>query len=66
LRWSADTNSFREIVRQQWNFSTPESTLEVEEYHVDLRNLAALELTIVPSINGGNDRASLMSLRLSS
>ena len=65
LRWSSDTNSFREIVRQQWNFSTPESTREVEEYHVDLRNLTVLELTIVPSINGGNARASLMSLRLS-
>ena len=65
LRWSSDTNSFREIVRQQWNFSTPESTREVEEYHVDLRNLAVLELTIVPSIDGGTTRASLMSLRLS-
>jgi hypothetical protein len=65
LRWSSDTNSFREIVRQQWNFSTPESTREVEEYHVDLTHLTVLELTIVPSINGGTARASLMSLRLS-
>lgn len=65
LRWCSNTNSFREIVRQQWNFSPPESTREVEEYHVDLRSLTVLELTIVPSINGGTARASLMSLRLS-
>ena len=65
LRWSSDTNSLREIVRQQWNFSTPENTREVEEYQVDLRDVAMLELTIVPSINGGTARASLMSLRLS-
>ena len=65
LRWSPDTNSFREIVRQQWNFSTPESTREVEEYQVDLRDVRVLELTVVPSIDGGTARASLMSLRLS-
>ena len=65
LRWSSDGNSFREVVRQQWNFSPPETTLEAEEYQVDLRSVAVLELTIVPSINGGTSRASLMSLRLS-
>ena len=65
LRWSSDTNSFQEIVRQQWNFSSPDSIREVEEYHVDLRDLTVLELAIVPSINGGTARASLMSLRLS-
>jgi hypothetical protein len=32
LRWSGDAGrSFREIVRQQWNFSPPDSTREVEE-----------------------------------
>lgn len=65
LRWSADTNSFREIVRQQWNFSPPETTREVEEYQVDLKGVTVLELTIVPSMNGGTARASIMSLRLS-
>ena len=65
LRWSSDTNSFREIVRQQWNFSSPDTIREVEEYQVDLRDLTVLELTIVPSINGETARASLMSLRLS-
>ena len=33
LRWSPDTgNSFREIVRQQWNFSSPGSVREIEDY----------------------------------
>jgi hypothetical protein len=65
LRWSSNGNSFREIVRQQWNFSPPETIREVEEYQVDLTGVTVLELTIVPSTNGGAARASLMSLRLS-
>src|SRR5215510_3491699 len=37
LRWSPDTrNSFREIVRQQWNFSLPSSVRETEDYAVEL------------------------------
>ena len=36
LRWSGNGgNSFREIVRQQWNFSPPETIREVEEYQVE-------------------------------
>jgi hypothetical protein len=66
LRWSSDGgNSFREIVRQQWNFSPPETTREVEEYQVELSSITVLELTIVPNISGGTARASLKSLRLS-
>ena len=56
---------FREIVRQQWNFSAPASTREIEEYHVELSDVGVLELTIVPNISGGAARASLKSLRLS-
>ena len=66
LRWSSDGgNSFREIVRQQWNFSPPETVREVEEYQVELANVSVLELIIVPNVSGGNARASLKSLRLS-
>jgi hypothetical protein len=66
LRWSPDGgNSLKEIVRQQWNFSPPESTREVEEYQVDLSNVAVLELVIKPNIGGGLARASLKNLRLS-
>ena len=66
LRWSADGgNSFREIVRQQWNFSPPETIREVEEYQVELASVTVLELLIVPNVSGGSARASLKSLRLS-
>jgi len=66
LRWSSDGgNSFREIVRQQWNFSPPQTKREVEEYQVELSNVTSLELVIVPNMSGGVARASLKSLRLS-
>jgi len=66
LRWSSDGgNSFREIVRQQWNFSPPQTKREVEEYQVELSNVTLLELVIVPNMSGGVARASLKSLRLS-
>jgi hypothetical protein len=65
LRWSADRgHSFREILRQQWNFSSPNTIREVEEYHVELSDVAVLELVIVPDINRGAARASLKSLRV--
>src|ERR1700731_1974628 len=66
LRCSSDGGrSFREIVRQQWNFSPPETNSESEEFQVDLSYVAVLELIIVPDISGGMARASLKSLRLS-
>src|ERR1700730_2551534 len=66
LRWSPDGgNSIKEIVRQQWNFSPPESTREVEEYQVELSSVTVIELVINPNIGGGLARASLKSLRLS-
>ena len=53
LRWSSDNGrSYREIVRQQYNFSSPHNTLEREEYAVELDGLTALELIIVPDISG--------------
>ncbi|HST09312.1 MAG TPA: hypothetical protein VLL05_02955 [Terriglobales bacterium] len=67
LRWSPEGGrSFREIVRQQWNFSPPDTIREVEEYQVELSDVTVLELIIVPDISGGQARASLKSLRLSS
>ena len=65
LRWSSDNgNSFREVVRQQWNFSPPDSTREVEDYAVELSAVTVLELIIVPDKSGGAARASLASLRV--
>jgi len=52
-------------VRQQWNFSPPNTIREVEEYQVDLSGVTVLELVIVPDISRGTARATLKSLRLS-
>jgi hypothetical protein len=66
LRWSSVGGStLKEIVRQQWNFSPPESIREVEQYQVDLYDVQVLELVIKPEIGGGAARASLKNLRLS-
>jgi hypothetical protein len=51
-------------VRQQYNFSPPETAREIEEYDVDLDAVTALELRIVPDISGGSALASLAQLRL--
>jgi hypothetical protein len=66
LRWSSDSGrSFREIVRQQWNFSSPGGVREIEDYAVDLVDVGVLELIIVPDKSGGEARASLVKMRLS-
>jgi hypothetical protein len=65
LRWSADGGqSYREIVRQQYNFSPPGVTREFEDYAVELVDVTTLELRIVPDINGGDARASVAQLRV--
>jgi hypothetical protein len=65
LRWSSDTDrSFREIVRQQWNFSQPNAVRETEDYAVEIPGVKTLELVIVPDIKSGAARASLRNLRL--
>jgi hypothetical protein len=65
LRWSADGGqSYREILRQQYNFSPPAATREVEDYDIDLDGVTALELKIVPDISDGSARASLAQLRI--
>ena len=65
LRWSGDGGrSYREILRQQYTFSLPDATREVEDYVVNLRGVTVLELRIVPDINRGDARASLILLRL--
>ena len=65
LRWSADDGqSYREIVRQQWNFSPSGATSEIEDHRVDLAAVTTLELSIVPNKTGGDAVASLAELRL--
>ena len=65
LRWSESISEpLREICRQQWNFSPPNSTREVEDYSVNLRKVTVLQLWIKPDIGGGNACARLRQLRV--
>ena len=65
LSWSPDRGqSFRHILRQQWNFSSPGAIREVEDYHVELSGVTQLALTIDPDQRGGEARASLAQWRL--
>ena len=64
LSWSPDDGrSFKDILRQQWNFS-PGATQEVEDYEVELAGVTQLELSIVPDQGTGEARATLARWRL--
>jgi hypothetical protein len=63
--WSPDGGqSYRETVRQQYNFSPPAVAHEFEDYAVDLAGVTAPELTIVADRSGGDARASMAQLRI--
>ncbi len=65
LRWSADGGrSFREIVRQQWNFSPEGANSQAEVHQVDLSGVTVLELIITPDIGSEHAVASLAELRV--
>jgi hypothetical protein len=65
LRWSNDdARTFREIARQQFNFSSPNATREIEEHLVELPDVSLLELVVTPDISGGDIRASLTRLQV--
>jgi len=65
LHWSPDGGrSFKEIVRQQWNFSPAGSVREAEDYRVDLPGVTTLELAIVPDISKDDVPASLACWRV--
>ncbi|MGB2713943.1 MAG: hypothetical protein WBC51_07175 [Vicinamibacterales bacterium] len=49
----------REIVRQQFTFSPPGTTVEREEYTTNLDGVSQLELALIPAIDGGNAVATL-------
>ena len=65
LRWSQAGGPFREIVRQQWNFSPQGSTSEIEDYQVQLEKVSALELTLKPDLTPDTAFATLAAWRVS-
>jgi hypothetical protein len=64
LRWSADGQNFRDVLRQQWNFNLQTANSQLEDFEVDLDGVSILELSINPDINGGDAHASLAQFRL--
>jgi len=64
LRWAPTGEAFREIVRQQWNFSPLGSTSEIEDYRVDLSGVSIIELRLKPDLRPDHGLASLVAWRL--
>jgi hypothetical protein len=65
LLWSNDGGrSYREIVRQQFNFSPDATPTQEETYFPRLTGVTGLKLTIIPDISGGDAPATLRALRI--
>jgi hypothetical protein len=65
IRWIPDGElSSKEIVRQRWNFSPDGSTVEIEDYAVDLREASVLELTIDPDLGRNRSVATVAKWRV--
>jgi hypothetical protein len=64
LRYSSATETDREIVRQQWNFSPTGSAQEIEDYAVELDGVTKLSIVIDPDRGRGQSVATLNALRL--
>ena len=65
LHWAdSQTGPFRQIVRQQWNFNPRNSTMELEDYKVDLHQVLILGLNIDPDLGKGQAFAALADWRV--
>ena len=60
---ASTTHGDREVVRQQFTFSPPGTSVEREEYAVKLNGVTRLELTIVPAIDRADAVATLKEWR---
>lgn len=54
----------RDIVRQQFTFAPPGTTVEREEYTMNVDGVTRLELAIVPAIDNGDAIATLSQWRI--
>jgi hypothetical protein len=65
LQWSKEQgDTLRPLFQQQWNFSPSGSTIQTEDYEVELRGVWMIQLVIDPDISGGPAVATLESWRL--
>ncbi|HEV2382298.1 MAG TPA: hypothetical protein VG206_21230 [Terriglobia bacterium] len=65
LRWGKDRSGpLHDIARQQWNFSPQGSTVELEDYRVNLDGALILELKLNPDVTGAKAFASLDEFRV--
>ena len=53
---AATSEGVREIVRQQFTFSPPGTTVQREEYATSLEGVLRVELAIIPATDGGSSR----------
>jgi hypothetical protein len=56
--------SFKDIIRQQWNFSPEAASIQEEEHFIDQSGVDIIELEIVPDISGFPVFATLDKLRI--
>ena len=61
---AATSEGVREIVRQQFTFSPPGTTVQREEYATSLDGVLRIELAIIPAIDGGSAFATLREWRI--
>ena len=61
---ASTSDGHREIVRQQFTFSPPGTTVEREEYATNLDGVSQLELAIIPAIDGADAVATLREWRI--
>jgi hypothetical protein len=65
MQWSSGgSDAFKEVVRQQWNFSPRGSQIEAEDYQVELTGVSILELIIKPDLDTNEAVATLGYWRL--
>jgi hypothetical protein len=65
LRWASKvTDRLQDIVRQRWNFSPGGSSVEIEDYKVNLPGVKVLELSIQPDLDRNIAVASIQEWRL--
>ena len=65
LQYSSDrSQTFHQLIRQQFSFSPSGATRESEHYVVNLTGVTDLELQIVPDISGRPLVTTLKAMRL--